>query len=223
MDVQVIGTSFDNLFPLLIHRRNQIFPVRSNLIFEWLSPKQLRDSCKADSLTDVVLNQTIKHAIEKQRSFAYSPTTARPRPSDNLRRVLRLLCEHAEALPWQASETLFRGSFASCVDLDLLIDRTIIEVKTVKDAGHHSEHAAQLFAYYLISGLSVKREKKLIIEKVAIYYGRHGVLAAAPVSALMRFPARHFQQSREDSSTSMSDGPSINGVTDILRRIDERC
>ena len=70
VDLQIFGTSFDNLFPLLIHRSNQGSSVRSNLNFEWLSSKQLQDFCKAGLITNVVLNETIKHAIKKQKSFA---------------------------------------------------------------------------------------------------------------------------------------------------------
>jgi hypothetical protein len=62
-------------------------------------------------------------------------------------------------------------------DADLVIDSTLIDFKTTKDSKIFRNELNQIIGYYLLSILGrLNNTKKIDIEKVAVYYARHGVL-----------------------------------------------
>jgi hypothetical protein len=128
----------------------------------------------------------LKNSIESQAGFVAFGGPIKLRPNKNMREALRSLHARAESLRWNLGERLFFGSIAGVV-LELLIDKTLIEVKTVKDFSHHSEHVAQLLAYFLMTALPVNRHQNVTIDKIGIYYSRHGELAVQDVSRMRRF------------------------------------
>lgn len=67
-------------------------------------------------------------------------------------------------------------------DADLIIDDLIIDIKTVKKAEFKREYFRQLLGYYLLShiGLDIK------INKLGIYFSRHGYLLTIDVKELMK-------------------------------------
>lgn len=71
-------------------------------------------------------------------------------------------------------------------DVDLIIDDAIIEIKTTKHLKLDIDHYHQLICYYtlyLIGGITNdKHDQK--IEKIGIYFSRHGKLWTIPISAL---------------------------------------
>ena len=73
---------------------------------------------------------------------------------------------------------------------DLILDETLFEIKTTRDARCHAEHVAQLLAYYLTSQSPVRKRDTLAINELAIYYARHGFFVKYPIFDLMRFPPR---------------------------------
>ena len=62
-------------------------------------------------------------------------------------------------------------------DADLIIDDTLIDVKTTKFLSFTQEHYNQLIGYYILAKLGKINEKEDIpISKIGIYFSRHGVL-----------------------------------------------
>ena len=74
-------------------------------------------------------------------------------------------------------------------DADLVIDDTLIDVKTTKNLKITRENYNQLIGYYILSkigGIGGTKEHK--IKNVAIYFSRHGLLHTIPVSRFENNP-----------------------------------
>lgn len=72
-------------------------------------------------------------------------------------------------------------------DADLVIDDTIIDIKTTKNLSLTKDNLNQLVGYYFlykIGGFSNLKEK-IKINYVAIYFSRHGLLCKIPISDLI--------------------------------------
>ncbi len=186
VNVNIVGTAFDALLPLLVFRKNKKRIDSKIPAFHWISSKERRDFIKTGDLRDTLLDGAIKFATASHKSFTLNSAVQRPRPNQDIRQSLRLLFEKADSLVWTATRISNRAALSQFGIVDLLLDTTAIEVKTVKDAAHHFEHSAQLLAYFLLSQLPVVKERGVIIEKLGIYYARHGILVTIPVSELCR-------------------------------------
>lgn len=184
-DAAVVGTAFDILLPLLICRQNKlkIDPEAQRLY--WLSTKELRTFNKSIELPETFLNLAIKRAFESHRSFSWATKSPRSRSNQSLREALRLLSKLAGSIKWE-TVNVSRASLGTFASLDLLLDRTAVEVKTVKDAGHHSEHTAQLISYHLLSRLPSVKKEGVVIDSIGVYYARHGVLTTTSIDDLRR-------------------------------------
>ncbi len=62
-------------------------------------------------------------------------------------------------------------------DADLIVDNALIDIKTTKNLAFTQEMFNQLIGYYILAKLGeVNESQKIPIEKVGIYYSRHGIL-----------------------------------------------
>lgn len=62
-------------------------------------------------------------------------------------------------------------------DADLIIDNTLIDLKTVKDLTFERKYLNQLIGYYILSEIGNSNVKeKIKIEKLGIYFSRYGIL-----------------------------------------------
>ena len=71
-------------------------------------------------------------------------------------------------------------------DADLIIDHTLIDIKTTKNLEFKSEAYHQLIGYYIlvkIGGIDHISEK-LAIDQLGVYYSRYGLLYTFPVSSI---------------------------------------
>jgi hypothetical protein len=120
---------------------------------------------------------------------------------EDLRALLRLARELPQS-PFVASRvcllnptfgeasTLVRGA-----DADLLIDDTLIELKTTKELEFSAETFRQLMGYYTLSkigGLPKGIRPKPVIRNIAMYSSRYGVFAKVSVDSVVNaktFPA----------------------------------
>lgn len=76
-------------------------------------------------------------------------------------------------------------------DTDLLIDRTLIDIKTSKHLEMRRDVFNQLVGYYCLSRIGGVDGFRGKVNAVAIYYARYGLLYRLPVSSFVgrrRFP-----------------------------------
>lgn len=75
-------------------------------------------------------------------------------------------------------------------DADIVIDDTLIEIKTSKYLKFNKEHYHQLVGYYLLSkiGGCVGDVKGLSLNKLGIYYSRYGILHTVTVETIENKP-----------------------------------
>src|SRR5207253_2906475 len=72
-------------------------------------------------------------------------------------------------------------------DADFIIDNTLFEVKTTKSLGLRTDYYHQLIGYYIlfkIGGLLFKPPEEIEIERLAIYYSRHGIIYSIYVDSI---------------------------------------
>jgi hypothetical protein len=68
-------------------------------------------------------------------------------------------------------------------DMDVLLDGSLIDVKTTKFLGMRRDYFNQLIGYYILSRIGgIHGVAEVNIENLAIYYSRHGVLLKIPVN-----------------------------------------
>ena len=75
------------------------------------------------------------------------------------------------------------------IDADLIIDDTLIDIKTTKNLKFERDHYDQLIGYYIlnkIGGINGVNNHK--IQNIAIYFSRHGVLHSFPISPIEKNP-----------------------------------
>lgn len=196
LDSGVLGTAFDQLLLLMVERQNPDVPGWKNT-WQRLPNRRNADArmikayLEKGSTGNGLLDYFIRNSQRKQSSFTRTSARGRPASSSALRSALHGLHDVAVAMSWSVHRHLGRGflvySTALAASADLVMDETLVEIKVVKDAAHHSEHVAQLLAYYLTAQAPVHKPHHLAIETLAIYYARQGILAKAPLLTLARF------------------------------------
>lgn len=81
------------------------------------------------------------------------------------------------------------SSMVGGADADFIIDDTLIDIKTTKNLKFEREHFDQLIGYYILSKIGgiygINNHK---IKKIAIYFSRHSILHAIPVSNIENNP-----------------------------------
>ena len=73
-------------------------------------------------------------------------------------------------------------------DADMIIDDTLIDIKTTKNLKFEREHYNQLIGYYILSKIGKISGLNEKIKKIGIYFSRHGVLQTIPASQIDENP-----------------------------------
>jgi hypothetical protein len=201
-DPNLLGAAVDLMLALLVERRNPQFrfdrPAVTLPDRRTRAGKAIRAYMSGGEVSDEFLNLLIRCGARRQRSFSQLPTIRKPRPSDDLRVALRRVHDSASRFDWTVRQFLYRGFLTSSTllsaEADLILDSTLVEVKTVKDIKHHQEHTSQLLAYYLVSQAPVVKQRDFRIDHLGIYYSRQGQFLKCPVSHLIRFPVARLKR-----------------------------
>jgi len=75
-------------------------------------------------------------------------------------------------------------------DADMIIDDTLIDIKTTKNLKFERDHYNQLIGYYILSKIGNVSGLNEKIKKIGIYFSRHGILQTIPTSQIDENP--HF-------------------------------
>ncbi len=78
------------------------------------------------------------------------------------------------------------GYIVGGADADLIIDNTLIEIKTVKELKFKREYYDQLIGYYILKEIGgiYKLRKSTRINRLGVYYSRHAILQTIPISTI---------------------------------------
>ena len=89
-------------------------------------------------------------------------------------------------------------------DADLIIDDTLIDIKTTKNLKFEREYYNQLIGYYVLSKIGHIDGLNNKIKKVGIYFSRHGIFHSIPVSQIEENPQfNSFVKWFEDEARSV--------------------
>lgn len=73
-------------------------------------------------------------------------------------------------------------------DADMIIDDTLIDIKTTKNLKFGRDHYNQLIGYYILSKIGNVSGLNEKINKIGIYFSRHGILHTIPTSQIDENP-----------------------------------
>jgi len=73
-------------------------------------------------------------------------------------------------------------------DADMIIDDTLIDIKTTKNLKFERDHYNQLIGYYILSKIGNVTRLNEKIKKIGIYFSRHGILQTIPTSQIDENP-----------------------------------
>ncbi len=78
------------------------------------------------------------------------------------------------------------SSLVNGADADLIIDETLIDIKTTKNLKFEREMFNQLVGYYVLSRIGgIDHSRFRTIKYLAVYYSRYGILHRIPVSSFV--------------------------------------
>jgi hypothetical protein len=106
-------------------------------------------------------------------------------------------------------------------DADLIIDDTLVDIKTIKSGRMDISQLYQLIGYFILSGVGGVDGKKINITRLGIYFSRYGELLTFPAAYIEndKFPqlVRWFQKTAEmegdiDSSTGIAAIQLMNSI-----------
>jgi len=202
----LIGTAFDYLFRFIIERENLgVNVVKKDWVCEIAiedfagNKKQLKLAKETLEETRMLYEQYLKNGVLDKKLIKNSLILAQTDVSfragivdDNFGKIEERDIEDLENLIKIIPKNLFKAN-KFCVlnptfgkgseivggaDADLIIDNTLIDVKTVKDLTLQRKYLHQLIGYYVLNEIGnidgVKQ--KVEIERLGIYFGRHGIL-----------------------------------------------
>jgi len=73
---------------------------------------------------------------------------------------------------------------------DLIIDDTLIDIKTISKLTFSRQHYRQLIGYWILSKIGkINQTEKVQINNIGIYFARHGILKTIPVSQFENLPS----------------------------------
>jgi hypothetical protein len=208
LDSGVLGSAFDQFLQLLIERQNPAVDTGKNT-WQRLADRRSSDArhirayLKEGTFSDPLLDFFVRSAHDRHKSFSLEKIRGRPASSPALRDALRSLHDIAARIEWSAKNQILRDWFlvastAIPAKADLILDGTLFEIKTTKDFSHHAEHVAQLFAYFLVSQLPVRKHQELEIGSLAVYYARHGTIVKSSISNLILIRSDHVARAAFD-------------------------
>lgn len=101
-------------------------------------------------------------------------------------------------------------------DADLIIDNTLIDIKSSKEFSIKREDLSQLIGYYLLSHIGkINNEHILEIDCIGIYFARYGYLWKYPLSAF--YELEKYKELTEDF-IKIINNPNVNLVKDLPQR-----
>lgn len=203
LDPNILGEAVDQMILLLVERANRGSMIEKHLPDRSVdctntARKAIEHYLATGELRDALLDFLVRSALKGRRIYVEKGIQKRGISFVSFRPVLRAIHDVALRLDWSSKRLLFSrhvtgtSRFASRVDL--VLDSTLIEIKATKDTQHHSEHVAQLLAYFLASQAPVQKPRELEIEKLGIYYAKHGVLETCKIRTLSRFPTPRLKR-----------------------------
>ena len=202
-DPNILGASFDQLLLFLVGRQSKGVEFEHPLLRvlpdrRCSEARNIKHYLTGGQLSAGLLDYLVRSAVVHQKSCSNKRGRGKAMPFIEYREALEALHELAMHLDWSAKRFLYPGHLASisnfAVRADLIVDDMLVEVKATKDAQHHSEHVAQLLAYYLVSQSPTRKPHEFQIDELAIYYARHGTLVRQAVGPLLRFPKGHLKR-----------------------------
>jgi len=208
----VLGRGFEIVLQLEIERQNPNFAFQTPIRHQFTNfrAKRIREYNQyrqSGQITDAFLEYIISIASKRQQSFLLFDSGTKPTVASALKTELRRIHELAAKLNWLISNSFFSGSLAGgfvAAEADLILDSTLIEIKTTEDAARHNEHLSQLFGYYLISQAPIRSSKVIVVEELGIYYARHGHMIKQRVTNFAKFPQHKLKRAAFDFMLAFS-------------------
>ena len=208
----LVGTAFDYLMRFYLKRINPsattqewVAECATELINDRKTSKKVKeillnakksysDYLKTGELNDELIKYCIYLAqIESiYRAGIIDPKigTADPLDVDDMRNLIKLIdpkefrCKTCMLNPtFGEASTLVGGA-----DMDVLIDSTLIDIKTTKYLELNRDHYNQIIGYYILSliGGIDNAPKGTKVEFVGIYYSRHGLLFKVAINEIVK-------------------------------------
>jgi hypothetical protein len=202
-DKNVLGRAVEYLLQLLIERQNQNFefgfPLKRHFgDSRTKEAKEIKNYFESGELTDRLLDCLISLGKKRQKAFQRVRSKSKRDDKDGLKTELRRIHQLGSALKWNIKDSFYQGWLTDgrvvTAQADLIIDTSLLEVKTVEDARKHDEHLSQLFCYFLLSQAPMRKLGAFKIDELGIYYARHGVLVKQSIPALVRFPLNRVKK-----------------------------
>ena len=196
-DKNILGRAVEYLLQLLIERQNQNFefgfPLKRHFgDSRTKEAKEIKKYFASGELTDRLLGCLISLGKKRQKAFQRVPSKSKRDDKDGLKAELRRIHQLGSVLKWNVKDSFYQGWLTDgrvvTAQADLIIDTSLLEVKTVEDARKHDEHLSQLFCYFLLSQAPMRKSGAFKIDELGIYYARHGVLVKQSIPALVQFP-----------------------------------
>jgi hypothetical protein len=212
-DKNVLGRAVEYLLQLLIERQNQNFefgfPLKRHFgDSRTKEAKEIKSYFASGELTDRLLDCLISLGRKRQKAFQTARSKSKSDTKDGLKIELRRIHQLASVLKWNLRDSFYQGWLTDgrvvAAQADMIIDTSLLEVKTVEDARKHDEHLSQLFCYFLLSQAPMRKLGAFKIDELGIYYARHGVLVKQSVPALVRFPLRRAARVAFDFAVQFS-------------------
>lgn len=193
----ILGRAFEYLLKLLIERQNPDFEFETSFKRRFRDARtkearQVKQYMESGEPTDDLLECLISLGKECQKAFKVSGTRSKRIVRDGLKAELRRIHSLALSQQWNIKRFFYQSWLTDgrvfTAQADLVLDSSLIELKTTEDARRHTEHASQLFAYYMLSQAPARNSGPFTIDELGIYYARHGVLIKRRIAELVRFP-----------------------------------
>ena len=212
-DKNVLGRAVEYLLQLLIERQNQKFELGFPLKRHFgnsrtKEAKEIKNYFASGELTDSLLDCLISLGKKRQEAFQRDRSKSQKNDKDGLKTELRRIHQLGSILKWNIKDSFYQGWLTDgrvvTAQADLIIDTSLLEVKTVEDARKHDEHLSQLFCYFLLSQAPMRKLGAFKIDELGIYYARHGVLVKQNIPALVQFPLSHVTKIAFDFAVKFS-------------------
>ncbi|MBZ4402418.1 hypothetical protein [Myxococcus sp. AS-1-15] len=115
---------------------------------------------------------------------------------DDVRELSRLFAVLPREIVTAHSRCLLNPTFGTAstaiggADADLILDDTLIEIKTASSPTITQAYLAQLSGYYILAQLNEPLPTEFSINHFGIYFARHGRLVRFPVEQVLPLPSR---------------------------------
>ncbi len=194
----MVGTAFDYAMRLRLMQINRIPSTAFTAAYAvgrdskrrkfmhdfWLRWGTVVTSSSIDSLlSDCIILAGLEAVYRSGRDFGNDAIfSVDPADVDDLRSLVSLIDDNNEMWkrkPLYLNPTFGESStFVGGADADLIIDGTLIDIKTTKYLELKKEYLRQLIGYYI---LNLREDDPYNVRSLGIYFSRHGVLLTFPI------------------------------------------